>query len=484
MKTFRYFLFLGMTCAAFKGTAQQLPLGSQYFMNPFILNPAYTGFGDDIRIFLSHRSQYTSIAGSPQTSSITIDAPTSVKGVGLGLNLYSDVTSILSRNAAMANYSYRLRFGKSHQLIFGLAAGIMDNTINYQQAVARDLDDPSIFQQKMHRTVFSADLGILYKLNQLEVGFAVPQILGNMTKIRQNNGTAGYFDMQQHFQGMVKYTLDVNTARGITAYPMVMVRAVQGAPFQYDLNLVADWKKIGWAAISYHSNFAFGVNIGVRYKQFLVGYSRDIGISKIRRYDGHTNEFLLSYQFGNDNRKRLDQHDKELEELRRQTMQQTEEIQHVQQEVKDLTHTDIALADSLQLLRAAMDSLQAKLHQTAQQQLPVSEPKTIQVSSPTPVVSVKEQFRTYSSQDFLDENGQPLPAGYYVVIGSFGVKDNALRFRTNRLEAGEVTARIAYNASIRIHNVFVLYTQDYDAAHAERLNQLSTYDNTWVLKLE
>jgi hypothetical protein len=165
-------------------------------------------------------------------------------------------------------------------------------------------------------------------------------------------------------------------------------------------------------------------------------------------------------------------------------MQQTEEIQHVQQEVKDLTHTDIALADSLQLLRAAMDSLQAKLHQTAQQQLPVSEPKTVQVSSPTPVVSVKEQFRTYSSQDFLDENGQPLPAGYYVVIGSFGVKDNALRFRTNRLEAGEVTARIAYNASIRIHNVFVLYTQDYDAAHAERLHQLSTYDNTWVLKLE
>lgn len=473
MKAFISIIFLGTLLLSMKGHAQQLPLGSQYFMNMFTVNPAYTGHADDVRIFLAHRSQFSSIAGAPQTTYLTVDAPTSIKGIGLGLNMYSDVTSILSRNCAMVNYSYGLNFGSGHRLTFGLAAGIVDNTINYQQAVVRDMDDPYIFQQKMHRTVFSADLGALYSWNDLEIGFAVPQLLGNMTKLRQNNAAAGYFDMQQHFQGTAKYTFDVKPDQGITAYPMVMVRAVPGAPVQYDINAVADWKKWGWGAVSYHSNFAFGVSIGVRYKNLVVGYARDIGISKIRRLDGRTNEFLLSYQFGNETRKRLDQHDKELEELRQRTAQNEEQIGTIQNELEDIRNNENSLMDSLARIQAEIDSLKAQLrNQSAKEQNTTS-------SAPA-----DGNFRTYSSKDFFDENGNPMPVGYYVVIGSFGIKENALNFRNERQAAGETNATIVFNKSIQIHNVFVLHTDDYETAHAERLKQLNSYENTWVLKLE
>lgn len=473
MKTFISIILLGSSFLSVKGFAQQLPLGSQYFMNPFTINPAYTGHADDIRIFLAHRSQFSSIAGSPQTTSLTVDAPTSIKGIGLGLNMYSDVTSILSRNGAMVNYSYGLNFGSGHRLTFGLAAGIIDNTINYQQAIVRDLDDPYIFQQKMHRTVFSADVGALYSWNDLEIGFAVPQLLGNMTKLRQNNATAGYFDMQQHFQGTAKYTFNVQPDQGITAYPMVMVRAVPGAPVQYDINAVADWKKWGWAAVGYHSNFALGVSIGVRYKNLVVGYARDIGISKIRRFDGRTNEFLLSYQFGNETRKRLDQHDKELEELRQRTVRNEEQIGTIQNELETIRNNENALMDSLARIQAQIDSLKEQMRSQSDN-----------AEKTTSLTPENGNFRSYSSKDFFDENGNPMPVGYYVVIGSFGVKENALNFKNERQMAGETSATIVFNKKIKIHNVFVLYSMDYETAHAERLKQLNLYENTWVLKLE
>src|ERR1700746_2630921 len=83
--------------------AQQLPFSSQYYTNMFVTNPAFTGNHERTNAFLTHRSQWTGIAGAPQTSYLTLDGPIEAKNIGLGLNLYSDVTSMTSRNGAFAN---------------------------------------------------------------------------------------------------------------------------------------------------------------------------------------------------------------------------------------------------------------------------------------------------------------------------------------------------------------------------------------------
>lgn len=480
MKVQIFSIILGFTLLTSGAQAQQLPLGSHYFMNPFVLNPAYTGSGEDINVFLTHRSQFTGIAGSPQTTSLTIDGPINIKGVGLGLNAYSDVTSILSRNGVSGNYSYSLNLWTGHTLTFGLAAGVVDHTINYDQAIVRDLDDPSLFQQKMHRTVFTADLGLLYEWKQLQVGFAVPQLLGNKARFRADDGTINYFDMQRHFVGTAKYVFDVNTKQGITAYPMVVVRGVSGAPVQYDITAVADWKGKGWFALSYRSKYAVGVSAGVRYKNLSVGYSHDFGVSKLRSYAGATHEFLLSYQFGCDTKKRLDQHDRELEELRLRTDKNEADILRVENELEAIRQSEQALSDSLAAVKSAFNDSIASLRNrmNASSKLPSDQ------SLATPSNDPKENYRTHSTADFLDDNGMPMPAGFYVVIGSFSVKDNATLFQTQILTNEGESASIAFHKSISIYNVFMLYTQDYSAANTERNHWKDDYENAWVLKLE
>ncbi|MES2140273.1 MAG: PorP/SprF family type IX secretion system membrane protein [Bacteroidota bacterium] len=282
-----------------RGFAQQLPFSSQYYSNPFVLNPAFTGINENISVFLTHRSQWTGLAGAPQTSYFTIDGPIRAKNSSLGLKVYSDVTDIISRVGAFGNYSYKFKISDSNNLYFGVACGIFDNKIDFSKAQIRDTDDPFLSQQSQHKTVFSADLGIVYVLKRLTVGFAVPQILGNRLKYPIISGDNGYYNLNRHYQGTAKYVFDVSKEKAIIAYPLIMVRSVKGAPLQYDVNGVIDWKKIGWLGATYHSNYAMAISAGLRYRGFSVGYAFDLGISKIRSYTGSTSEFLLSYIFQN-----------------------------------------------------------------------------------------------------------------------------------------------------------------------------------------
>ena len=77
-----------------------------------------------------------------------------------------------------------------------------------------------------------------------------------------------------------------------------------------------------------------------------------------------------------------------------------------------------------------------------------------------------------------------MPLGFYVVIGSFSVKENALSFQKQITEKEAKPALIAFNKSINIYNVYMLYTLDYPAANNERNRWKTDYEKAWVLKLE
>ncbi len=277
--------------------AQQLSFSSQYYTNLFVTNPAFTGNGTTINAFITHRSQWVSVPGSPQTSYITVDGPMDAKNLGLGLKIYTYTTDLLSRMGAFATYSYKIKINEKSNLNLGLAMGMLDNKIDYAKAVVHDVNDPYLLQQQQTKAIFSADFGVVYTMNTLEVGFAVPQVLANKIKYGNLKGDDSYYNLSRHYQGTIKYQLDVIKEKGITAYPLIMVRSVNGAPLQFDINAVVDWKKTGWFGITYHSGYAVAVSAGIRYKSLSLGYAYDIGMSKIKTYTGGSTEFLLGYTF-------------------------------------------------------------------------------------------------------------------------------------------------------------------------------------------
>ena len=571
--------------------AQQIPFSSQYYTDQFVINPAATGITENINAFLTHRSQWTGLKGAPQTSYFTLDGPAPTKNVGLGLKVYSDVTDMISRAGAFANYSYKLKIKEDHDLYFGLALGILDTKIDFSKAVISDTDDPLLFQTQQNKTIFSADFGVLYMWKKLTVGFAVPQILGNQVKYAFPNGENSYYNLSRHYQGSVKYVFDVKKEKGITAYPLLMIRAVKGAPFQFDINGVVDWKKMGWAALTYHSSYALALSAGVRYHNFSIGYAFDIGVSKIRSYTGSSNEFLLGYIFG-ESRKGLsrteermndtlnlvkakkdstnqaliaqlkataDSNRVEMAKLKRtstnsdslsgtgggndamlsqmktisaryyEVVNQVDDALHAQMKASNDTNqiqinqlkaelaalkaggaiptstggttTELSKSESEALraqFKSKSDSNQVQINQLKARIAAIEASKSIDNLLHTPsntevaktkppvttVTSTQGIMRTSESDEYSDEHGKPAKSGYYVVIGTFGNKENVEKFKAANIVKGHVNTKIIQNHFTKVYNVYVLKANNRADADAERAKYKVEYPDVWILQLE
>lgn len=409
-------------CPLFKiGTeafAQQLPFSSQYYINQFVINPAFTGNGQNVNAYLSHRSQWTGLAGSPQTSYLTVDGPIQ-KNSGLGLKVYTDVTDIISRVGAFAEYSYKINISDSNNLYFGIAAGILDNKLDFSKAIIKDSDDPFLFQQSQHKTVFCADLGVAYIYKRLSLGFAIPQVLGNRIKYPILNGDNSYYNLSRHYQGSIKYVFDLVKEKGITAYPLVMFRSIKGAPFQYDINAVVDWKRIGWAGLTYHSNYAMAISAGLRYKNFTVGYAFDLGLNKVRSYTGSSSEFLIGYTFAEIKKPKVIE---EIEPVKKNTEADVAKVDNEKQLKKQIADLEIAAkanVDTIKQLQAQIREMNTKIANNEPVTVVKTRVDTVYLPAPVATDIVKTTGDTIKVNK-VGQDGKPLGSIYSRLLDESG----------------------------------------------------------------
>ena len=489
--------------------AQQTPFSSQYYSNQFVTNPALTGNKGTTNAFLTHRTQWVGISGSPQTSYFTIDGSVKQKGVGLGLTMYSDVTDILARTGANVSYSYKLTINGVNSLTFGLALGVVNNKVNFAKAQVLDMSDPFLITQQISRTVVNADFGLNYKWKSLELGFAVPQLVGNSVRYMNNQGSTGTYNLARHYYSTLKYVFDVSTAKEITAYPLIMVRNVSGAPTQYDVNGVIDWKKYGWFGVTYHSNYAVAFSFGVRYKNLSVGYAYDLGISKIKKYTGTTSEFLLSYNFGTaSSNEDLDLLKNKVSELQQKDSVNTLKINElvVKDSLKDSlllklqnqTDTNTVEIERLKLKLDSLnsgkllnknnsaDELKKQAEEKARIEAELAKMKAKDDSTKLAILMIKSDIpmKTAQTSEFSSQGGGDAKAGYYVIIGAFSSEANAKIFTKDAKKKGYKTAEIIQNKKNQIYEIVVFKTQNREPAIEKLEGIKSDYPDVWVLTLE
>ena len=199
------YILLSACCVlfAFCGFAQQIPLYSQYYFNPFIYNPAMTGAGELANVFLIHRAQWTDMPGGPVTKALTLDGPIKKNKVGLGISLFNDATDITQRTGINASYSYRIDISDNTHLLFGLSTGALNSRIDFSNVIVKDMNDLSVFDDSQRKTTIDANFGLAFLWKKLEVGFAVPHLLGNSLKFA-NNDILTYYNFFRRCSCFVK----------------------------------------------------------------------------------------------------------------------------------------------------------------------------------------------------------------------------------------------------------------------------------------
>jgi type IX secretion system PorP/SprF family membrane protein len=457
--------------------AQQLPLSSQYHQNGMTINPALTGSSEYTEAAASHRSMLTGVQGGPQTSYLSLQGQVASGKMGLGLIAYHDQTSILSTTSAMVNYAYKVKLTEDAMLNFGLGVGIQNFAIDFANAAVVDNTDPLLFGQRQNRISFNGEFGTALVVKGLELGFAIPQLFSNNPSFQGTETELLNYNTIRHFRGTIKYDIFLNEGRTVKFYPMFVARSVKGAPFQYDINGILDIQKAGWIGVTYHSMNSVSMCIGVRYKGVSIGYAHDFSIGNTTSYTKRSSEILLKYQIQNRSNKQ-EEWNKEMERraksLENESENQQEEIDALKKEQEE--------ADA-KLKKAEKELEELKKNPRTNGGSGNGSSAQDKVDNPT-AETVRNNYRTAKASDFVDEQGNTPEKGFYVVVGAFGVKENAENWKKITIQNGEKNTKILYNSTLQVREVYIYYSSDRDPAMVERMRIAPKQPSVWVQKLE
>ncbi|MPR33092.1 type IX secretion system membrane protein PorP/SprF [Cytophagaceae bacterium SJW1-29] len=166
----RVWLVLG--CSGLMGgvmQAQQLPQGTLYTMNPYVVNPALSGAYDFADVRLSYRRQWQGLDDAPNTAYITAHTPVGfgdkITGAartpryaggttrfpappvgtwrwGAGMVLLADRTGPTERNIGQLTGAAHVSLPGEWQLSVGLGAGVLQYVLRFDRIQTANPSDP------------------------------------------------------------------------------------------------------------------------------------------------------------------------------------------------------------------------------------------------------------------------------------------------------------------------------------------------------
>lgn len=291
-------LTLAICLTALATYGQQQPLYTQYMFNGLALNPAYAGSSDALDLTVLGRWQWAGIEGAPDTRTFSAHTPVAEKAA-LGLLVLNDEIGVSNRWSVYGSYAYRIPIGKG-RLALGLQAGFDNYSADLADVTFRSAD-PSLSQNVSSGLLFNAGAGLFYHTERFYLGASAPQLLNNDYFENLDGSVARQF---RHYFLNAGYVLDLGPS--LKLKPNFLVKAVQGAPLEYDINLNLLIREVLWVGASYRSQDAVsGLIEMLLTDQLRLGYAYDYTISDLQDFNNGSHELMLNFRFSFDKDKVL-----------------------------------------------------------------------------------------------------------------------------------------------------------------------------------
>lgn len=274
--------------------AQSEPIYSQYMFNPLNINPAFAGSRGVTSGTMLIRNQWEGIKGAPQTSLLSTEMLLNEGRIGLGIQVMDDRIGIERTSGVLANYSFRIATSERGVLSLGLRGGLLNYRANFTEINTFDPSDPT-FGQNVNGFLPAAGAGIYYSTDKFYAGFSVPSLLSTKLSATQRADVGSGSLRNLHMFYMMGFVVDLSD--DVVLKPSMLVKRVNAAPVQVDLNANIWFKEIFSVGASYRSGDAV---VGMLEYQispkFRAGYAYDYTISNLRSYNLGTHELMLRFE--------------------------------------------------------------------------------------------------------------------------------------------------------------------------------------------
>ncbi len=274
--------------------AQYDAMFTQYMFNEMFINPAYAGSKDAMHVTALHRQQWVNFPGRPITSTFSMHGPIVNENMGFGLSFLNEKIGSLNRNLAYLSYSYKIKVGKNGKIAFGLQGGVHNMVNKFATLKATEAGDVQVSQNSP-----SVGFGIYYSDKVNYAGLSIPRMIDDQIKF---NESGEFVKSNKMSPQKFHYYLTVGRLFTLTddlkLKGQFMIKAVQNAPLQYEVNANFLIKERIWAGLSYRSGDAASAILGIQVNpQFVISYSYDYTLSQIQKYSQGSHEIALSYVF-------------------------------------------------------------------------------------------------------------------------------------------------------------------------------------------
>ncbi|WP_147320831.1 PorP/SprF family type IX secretion system membrane protein [Hymenobacter lapidiphilus] len=309
MKTPFSLLSLLLLLTAAPALAQQEAQYSQYMNNNYLINPGATGAEDYIDVKFSYRAQWVGLQGGPRTYYASVNSSlgkwlTTTKRTrrdlrrpfhAIGGMVYRDATGPISRTSAYVSYAYNVVLRPNLRAALGMSAGLQQFAVDGSQLQFFDPGpDPLVLAPNESSRVLDGSVGLWVYSSNFFVGVSSTQLLANKLDFSYGpnqlaSGSGNSLRRHYFFTGGVMLPLTDDWS----LVPSVLVKAVSPAPLSVDVNAKLKYQDLLWAGISWRTSDAAVAMAGVNYEQFALGYSYDLGHSRLSPYHNGTHEILL-----------------------------------------------------------------------------------------------------------------------------------------------------------------------------------------------
>jgi type IX secretion system PorP/SprF family membrane protein len=339
-----------------EANAQQRPLYSQYMLNQYIINPAYTGLNDYYVASTNYRYQWVGIEDAPRTYALTVHGPGKSEKYGLGGSLYNDVTGPTSKSGMYLSYAYHFQVSTNQKVSMGLSGGIMQYKVDGTKVTVFDQGDQVLSNSRLTTLIPDFGWGVYWhQEDKFYLGLSTPQFIQSRISFTEN-GIKSPSILTVHYFLNGAYTF--NLGDNFDIEPSFLVKYSYPTEVQIDAGARIIFKEFIWLGAVFRTDDAISAIIGFNTPndQLSFGYSYDITTTNLSNYSFGTHELMVTAKFGKKKayaskgkakksefeQLQLKMEVKENEEFEREESKRAEEEKQLQlrKEIKELTEKD------------------------------------------------------------------------------------------------------------------------------------------------
>lgn len=273
--------------------AQQLTSVSQYMENKYVFNPAVVGSLSYSPLALTYKRNWTGIDDAPSMQMISSHF-LAADNMGLGGKIFNYSTGKLSKMGIEATYAYHLPIGSNGaKLSLGLSAQLYQFFLNKSQLTFEESGDDVIRFGSDKLITPDAAFGAYYYNENYFIGLSAYQLFNRKVDL-MNDGILENKQVRHYFFS-AGYNYDINS--NFSVEPSFLAKCVEAGIAQIDINAKVTYKQTVWMGLSYRTQDAIAINLGIRKDRFIFGYSYDYTLSDIHKYSNGSHELLFIVKF-------------------------------------------------------------------------------------------------------------------------------------------------------------------------------------------